>query len=154
MTLSRAALLLFLSIMASTFVGCRSPNVHKIARHRNDSLSIAGGFWEGYSSAPSIYYGLTFVESRGELLGTCFQGGTNGIRLFFLEKCTLQGNHFEGWKTYPPWSLEDMVEGTFDGDSCQFIEYYMEGHANIILHRVEKLSKMPNVFRDPPSKNQ
>ena len=115
-----------------------------------------GGFWEGYNPfMKSDYYGFTFVQSRDQLLGTCFEGVEghgDGIRLYYLENCKIQGNHFEGRKMYPPWKLGEMVEGTFDGDSCQFIEYYTEGHAEITLHRVAKLSKTPTVFRDPPEK--
>jgi hypothetical protein len=155
MKLSHTALWFIASIVLSILAGCRSPDVQKTVRDNNDRMTIAGGFWEGYSPlVPSNYYGFTFVESGGELLGTCFQGGKDGIRLYFLEKCTLRGNHLEGWKAYPPCNVEEMVEGTFDGDSCRFIEYYIEGHAAIVLHRVTRLSRTPDVFHDRPGKNQ
>lgn len=134
--------------------GCATNMQVKTGICRNEGLTSAGGFWEGYSAlVPSNYYGFTFVESRAQLLGTCFQGGKDGIRLYYLEKCALNGNHFEGWKTYPAWNLGEKIEGTFDGDECHIVEYYTEGHADIILHRVHKLSKSPNVFLDPSQRN-
>jgi len=149
------------SIVTFMLMGCSSINAHKTAGGPKTvgpnagKLGTMGGFWEGHSTlVPSIYYGFTFVESRGHLLGTCFEGGKDGVRLYYLEDCTIHGNQFEGWKTYPPFKLRDPIEGTFQADTCHFIVYYTEGHSDVFLHRVRKLSKAPEVFLDPATVNR
>ena len=110
--------------------------------------SIAGGFWEGSGLyKPSCYYGFTFVESRGHLLGTCFQGNGDRICLYYLDNCVIGDNHFDGRKVYLPSNLTDKIEGDFDGDSCQLVDYGTKDYDVVKLHRVTKLSKTPNVFR-------
>lgn len=116
---------------------------------RGRDISAAGGFWEGTSPFnPAYYYGFTLVQWRGELFGTCFQGGPD-IRVYYIERCTIEGNCFKGWKTYAPANLSEAIEGTFDGNSCRLVEHYTDGRGIIDLHRVGRLSRMPNVFREP-----
>lgn len=143
------------------FVGCSSTGVHEKAASGSEAtanLGIAGGFWEGACEyppgPPTIYYGLTLVQSRGRLYGTCFQGGKDGICLFFLENCKIEGNHFEGRWIYPPANLGEMIEGTFSGDTCRLTNYVTEGYGVLYLHRVARLSKTPNIFVVPAEKKQ
>ena len=137
-------------------IGCSSTEVcDKVGSGfgRASNLGIAGGFWEGsskYESVPQLYYGLTLVQSRGHLYGTCFEGG-NDVTLYFLENCKIDGNHFEGRWIYPPANLGEMIEGTFEGDSCRLTNYLTEGYSVIDLHRVNKLNRAPNVFQRWPN---
>lgn len=141
-------------------IGCSSTGVHEEVSSgsgRTGNLGIAGGFWEGswkYPSDPPIYYGLTLVQSHDRLYGTCFQGRRDGISLYFLENCKIEGNHFEGRWTYPAVNLGEMIEGTFEGDCCHFTNYLTEGYCAIDLHRVQRLSKTPNIFVVPAEKKQ
>jgi hypothetical protein len=139
---------LFVSVIISIHTGCSSPDIHKNLHFgENNGAPQFGGFWEGYSSlVPSNYYGFTFIEYNGELIGTCFQGGKDGVRLYYLEKCTIHGDRFQGQKIYSPWGLRDSVEGVFHGNTCRFVEYYTDGYSEITVHRVDKLSRVPEVF--------
>ncbi len=152
--------LLLWTVCVCMLIGCSSTEVHERKGSGSGGagdLGIAGGYWEAvweYPSDPPIYYGFTIVQSRGRLYGTCFQGGKDGICLFFLENCKIDGNHFEGRWTYPPANLGEMIEGTFSGDTCRLTNYVTEGWGVIDLHRVAKLSKTPNIFTVPAEKKQ
>lgn len=119
------------------------------------SKSIAGGYWEGSGLyKPSCYYGFTFVESRGHLLGTCFQGNGDRICLYYLDNCVIGDNHFDGRKIYPSANLSDKIEGEINGDSCRLVDYGAKDYDVRNLHRVTTLSKIPTVFRNPTEKKQ
>lgn len=132
-------------ILAGCCSDVQKKRIH--AKVTNPGNNLAGGFWEGSESLmPSYYYGFTFVEWNGQLIGTCFQGGKDGVRLYHLEECTIQGNHFAGWKSYHPFNVSERIEGTISGNSCRIVEYDSHGRGVINLHRVAKLSRRPNVF--------
>jgi len=110
--------------------------------------SLHGGFWEGNdSNFKSYYWGFTFIESQNSLIGTCFQGGKDGVCLYFLDDCTINGDYFKGRMTYPPWKVEYRIEGVFNGTSCCYTQHYTEGYCVVKLHRVEKLKQAPNIFK-------
>jgi hypothetical protein len=151
-----AAALLLLLPLALVAPGCSGPIGKHCTRKaaRSDARSMAGGFWEGHHPfLPSYYYGYTFIESQGELMGTCFQGAEE-IRLYLLEDCKIQGSRFQGRKTYSPVNDSERIEGAFDGDSCRLTNYVTDGYGVVELHRVHKLSRAPSVFIDPAEKKQ